>query len=55
MGTAIKKNRSIEENLKDPEFVGMLREHPIIKKKNEQAKKDLAAMKATEQSKSQRD
>lgn len=45
----------IEERLKSQEFLDKLSQHPIIKKKNEQAKKDLAAMKATEQSKSQRD
>ncbi|GAB3643097.1 hypothetical protein [Spirosoma arcticum] len=48
MGTALKKNRSIEENLKDPEFVKSLREHPIIENKVERAKKNLAAMKAIE-------
>ena len=55
MGTTIKKTRSIEENLRDPEFVKMLREHPIIKKKTEEAKKNLAAMKAAERTKVQRD
>lgn len=53
MGTAIKKNRSIEENLKDPEFVRMLREHPIVKNKVERTKKDLAAMKAMKTPKAQ--
>ena len=53
MASAIKTNRTIEENLKDPEFVRMLREHPIIRNKVERAKKSLAAVKAAEHPKAQ--
>ena len=42
------KELSIEERLKSREFRDKLREHPIIKRKTERAKKDLAAMKAAQ-------
>lgn len=50
MKTPVQKNRTIQENLLDPEFVRMLQEHPIVKAKVERAKQILTAQKSIQNS-----
>lgn len=41
MKIPLEQNRSIQQNLNDPEFIKMLQEHPIVQRKVRQTKKSL--------------
>lgn len=41
MKTSLTHNKSIEENLSDPDFVNMLKQHPLVQAKVKQTKKNL--------------
>lgn len=38
---SLRQNRSIQQNLNDPEFVKRLQEHPVVQDKSTRTKKNM--------------
>lgn len=46
MKTSLQQNRSIQQNLNDPDFIKMLQEHPVVQGKVKRTKKNLGLVTA---------